>query len=215
MGYQTTLNYIVKMPRAFDFSEMLPGSFFDVEKEGQRHYMMNCPLLLADHEWDIIGYVLVVHQMTSCHTTKLTCKLLFKLTPEESEVLSRVNQLSQLEMKKDAQRKFPKCPKSLHWASELASVHFDELEYFNVSDEATAMEKQGITIAYPLHNNVIQMHGKYPVYCTPHWNYIDNEIWIDEGVIHTNIRHVKFKTADGIEGIVFSDFDLVGFNPEV
>jgi len=91
MGYTTTLNYIVKANIPEAIRDLKPGKSFKIAKAGTRHYMMNCPLYLADPDWNIIGKCVVDQQSTANGFTALECTLLVLFTPEESEIVTRLN----------------------------------------------------------------------------------------------------------------------------
>lgn len=91
MGHTVTLNYIVKANIHESLRDLKPGKQFKIAKIGTRHYMMGCPLYLADPSWKIIGKCVVDQQSTANGFTAIECTLLMLFTKEESEVVTRLN----------------------------------------------------------------------------------------------------------------------------
>jgi hypothetical protein len=100
MGHDVTLNYIVKANIPEVTWNLSPGKAFKVSKTGTRHYMVGCPLYLADSKWKIIGVCVVEQQSTANGFTALECRLLFLLSEAESGIITRINRMGQEELSK-------------------------------------------------------------------------------------------------------------------
>lgn len=218
MGHEVTLNYIVKSSNKeelLNISKIKNGDEFTLSKNGNRHYMMNCPLYLSDSDWNIIGKCVVTAQSIVENTTYLTCVLLFLFSEEEKEVVTKINQIGESELSKQNQRVNEECPHAKKVCNTLNSESlytYPAIENKLISHEdEIAIGRDFITIAY-VSNGEIHLQGKN-VGCLGKQSTLHsahNKLWINEkGDLQTNIRHSQFKTKTGFTGIAFNQFDLV------
>lgn len=213
MGHELELNYIVKATIPENTKGLKPGDHFQIAKKGIRHFMMRCPLYLADCDWNIIGKCVVNQQSTENGFTALTCTLLFMFTEEESKIVTRLNRIGENELSKIPERMNLECPVARSLSDVINTYEGipDEDDELLTYSDALYLRDKGVTIAY-LHNNEIHLQGEYVGSVGKgkdiHSNH--NNIWIDEsGNLKTDIRHSKFKNKSGFEGIAFSKFDLI------
>lgn len=95
MGYKTEINYILKCSNKIEgvtLNKAIPGEIIRIEKSGLRTYILNAPIMIADHDWNIIGMCIITESTITKESTKLTAKLITKLTKKESIIVSRIIQ---------------------------------------------------------------------------------------------------------------------------
>ena len=95
MGYKTEINYILKCSSESEGVNLLSknvGETIVIQKSGNRTFVLNSPIMIADHNWNILGMCLITKTEVSKDSTILTAYLLTKLTPEESVLVSKIIQ---------------------------------------------------------------------------------------------------------------------------
>lgn len=96
MGYKTEINYILKCSTEEEglilHKNLQPGSLVKVSKSGLRTFILNAPIMIADHKWTIVGMCSIQSSTVSTDKTELTAKILTVFSKEESEVVSKVIQ---------------------------------------------------------------------------------------------------------------------------
>ena len=96
MGYKTEINYILKCSNENEGLELhkklLVDEKIEVTKSGNRTFVLNSPILLADHHWTIVGMCSIYESSVSKDKTILKAHILTVFTPEERIVVSKVIQ---------------------------------------------------------------------------------------------------------------------------
>lgn len=95
MGYKTEINYILKCSNENEGLELNSKSVGDsivISKSGERTFVLNSPIMIADHNWKIVGMCLITKTEVSKSSTVLTATILTLLSPEESQIISRIIQ---------------------------------------------------------------------------------------------------------------------------
>lgn len=96
MGYKTEINYILKCSTEQEGKSLHDcltfGKQVIVTKSGHRTFVLNSPIMIADHNWVIVGMCKITKAEISEDQTKLTAKILTVFTKEEKETVSKVIQ---------------------------------------------------------------------------------------------------------------------------
>lgn len=96
MGYKTEINYILKCSNEAEgkalHKNLKTGNEVKVTKSGERTFVLNSPIMIADHNWNILGMCLITEAVVSQRYTKLKAKILTVFTPQEKKIVSKVIQ---------------------------------------------------------------------------------------------------------------------------
>lgn len=93
MGYKTEINYILKCSselEGLDLNSKKPGESLVVVKSGERTFVINSPIMIADHNWKVIGMCLITKTETSKEKTVLYATILEIFSEEESIIVSKL-----------------------------------------------------------------------------------------------------------------------------
>lgn len=95
MGYKTEINYILKCSSESEgliLKSKSTGDSIVISKSGERTFVLNSPIFLADHNWNIVGMCIISKAEVSKESTILTAQILTLLSEEESKIVSRIIQ---------------------------------------------------------------------------------------------------------------------------
>lgn len=96
MGYKNEINYILKCSTPEEgaalHKSLSPGATVTVKKSGHRTFVLDSPIMVADHNWQIVGMVKIIKAEVSKEETKLTAVLLTVFNQKESEMVSKLIQ---------------------------------------------------------------------------------------------------------------------------
>lgn len=96
MGYKTEINYILKCSSPEEGAELVknlqPGATVVVTKSGHRTFVLDSPIMVADHKWNIVGMVKIEKAEISKSETKLTATILTVFSKSESKIVSKLIQ---------------------------------------------------------------------------------------------------------------------------
>ncbi|MBI2405354.1 hypothetical protein HYV22_04250 [Candidatus Gottesmanbacteria bacterium] len=84
MGYFAELNTLLKLPKgSVDISHLAVGKTFTVLKDKERIFPLRIAMLLADDDWNFLGYCVVHEAILKNKQTSLTFEVLSLFTPEQ------------------------------------------------------------------------------------------------------------------------------------
>ncbi len=96
MGYKTEINYILKCSTEDEglslMNNLQKGSKVTVTKSGLRTFVLNSPIMIADHQWNIVGMCSIEQSVVNKNQTVLTAKILTVFSKEESLVVTKLIQ---------------------------------------------------------------------------------------------------------------------------
>ena len=96
MGYKTEINYILKCSSKKEGNslnnKLSVGKRVVVTKSGERTFVLNSPIMIADHNWVVVGMCKITRAVVSKEETVLIATILTVFTKEEQEVVSKVIQ---------------------------------------------------------------------------------------------------------------------------
>lgn len=97
MGYKTEINYILKSSekRELDISQIKVGDAVTISKSGHRTYVLDSPILLADHGWNMVGMCKITEAQTSKDKTVLTAVVLTLFSLSESIIIGNAIQAAE------------------------------------------------------------------------------------------------------------------------
>ena len=86
MGSITEINTIVKLTNEVDASNLLAGQDIEFTKQGNRILPIGIALLLADSEWNFVGYCLITSIKAEKNRSVLDVKVLSRFNEAEALV---------------------------------------------------------------------------------------------------------------------------------
>jgi len=96
MGYLNEINYILKCstPKESEalYQNLTPKSIVEVSKSGHRTFVIDSPIMIADHNWNIVAMVKIIKSQVSKNETILTAEILTVLTLQESLIATKIIQ---------------------------------------------------------------------------------------------------------------------------
>lgn len=96
MGYKTEINYILKCSKKSEGKALIKnlsvGKKVVVTKSGERTFVLNSPIMIADHDWNIVGMCKITRSIVDKKETVLMAVILTVFSKEESEMVSKLIQ---------------------------------------------------------------------------------------------------------------------------
>lgn len=96
MGYKTEINYILKCSNKTEGKALTKnlsvGKKVVVSKSGERTFVLNSPIMIADHNWVIVGMCKITRSIVSKEETVLMATILTVFSKTEQEIVSKIIQ---------------------------------------------------------------------------------------------------------------------------
>ena len=96
MGYKTEINYTLKCSNKSEGKALIKnlsvGKKVVVTKSGDRTFVLNSPIMIADHNWNIVGMCKITRSIVDKDQTVLMAVILTVFSKEETKTVSKLIQ---------------------------------------------------------------------------------------------------------------------------